>query len=110
MKNHFYSNIVTLDTVVEEMAGLELSVNEKKELEELAHEHLHQVILDAILSELSDRDKKIFLANLQYDTHEKIWKHLIEKIENVEDKIKVAGEKLKVELREDVRVVGRDKK
>ncbi len=105
MKKHFYSDLVTLDTVVEEMATLDLSIRERKELEEFARFHLHETILDAILSELSERDKKIFLANLEYDTHDKVWRHLHEKVENVEDKIRDAAEKLKKELREDVRRV-----
>jgi gas vesicle protein len=105
MKKHFYSDVVTLDTVIGEMAELDLSPEEKKELEEIAHDHLHETILDAILSELSARDKKIFLANIEYDTHEKVWKHLNEKVENVEDKIKAAAEKLKSELRDDIKHV-----
>ncbi len=105
MKKHFYSDLVSLDTVLVELATLNLTSEEKKEIEELAHAHLHEVILDAILSELSVRDKKIFLANLEYDTHEKIWKHLNEKVENVEGKIKNAADRLKAELREDVKQV-----
>ncbi len=105
MKKHFYSNIVTLENVVEELGSLDISASEKKVLEELAHEHLHQTILDAVLSELSERDKRIFLANVEYDSHEKVWKHLHDKIEGVEDKIRDVAEKVKIELRSDVRRV-----
>jgi len=105
MKKHFYSDLVNLDTVVGELSMLDVNSEEKKELEELAHEHLHETILDAILSELSDRDKKIFLANLEYETHDRVWKHLNEKVENVEDKIKTVAEILKIELREDAKRV-----
>lgn len=102
MKRHFYSNIVTLDTVIGELSLLEISPEEKKELEELAHDHLHQTILDAILSELSERDKKIFLANVEYETHERVWKHLNDKVDNIEDRIKTAAEKIKKELQQDI--------
>lgn len=109
-KKHFYSHLVTLDTVVEEIASLNVTGGQKKDLEELAHDHLHETILDAILSELPERDKKIFLANLEYDSHEQVWKHLNEKVDNIEDKIKTAAEKLKHELRDDIRTVkGRSK-
>lgn len=101
-KKHFYSDIVTLDSVVDDLSALDLSRDEKKELEQIAHDHLHETILDAILSELSERDKKIFLANLTYDTHDKVWKHLNEKVDNIEEKIKIAADKLKDELRADV--------
>lgn len=104
-KKHFYSDIVSLEPLVDELSVLDLTVDQKKELEEIAHDHLHETILDAILSELSERDKKIFLANLEYDTHEKVWKHLNDKVDNIEDKIKNVGEKLKEELRADVKKV-----
>lgn len=105
MKKHFYNDLVSLDTLVDDLNLLEATAEEKKELAELAHEHLHETILDAILSELTDRDKKIFLANVAYETHDKTWKHLNEKVENVEDKIKTAAERLKTELREDAKRV-----
>lgn len=105
MKKYFYSDLVTMDTVIEEIAGLDVGDDERRELEDLAHAHLHETILDAILTELSERDKKIFLANLEYDSHEKVWKHLNEKVDNIEEKIKIAAEKLKHELREDISTV-----
>lgn len=104
-KKHFYSEIVTLDSVVADLDGLDLTVEEKKELKEIAHDHLHETILDAILSELSEKDKKIFLANTLYDTNEMVWKHLNKKVDNIEEKIKNAADKLKSELRDDVKKI-----
>lgn len=105
MKKYFYSDLVKLDLVLEELGKLRLDVDERKELEELAHEQLHQAILDAILTELTLRDKKIFLANLEYEEDDKIWKHLNEKVENIEDKILKAAESLKSELKKDINTV-----
>ncbi len=102
-KKRFYTDIVDFQGVFGELAKVEATDSEKKELEDLAHEHLHQTILDAILSELTTRDKKIFLANLEYETDEKIWQHLNEKVENIEDKIKVSADKLGEELKSDVK-------
>lgn len=105
MKKYFYSDLAKLDVVLGELEKLSLDVSERKELEELAREHLHQVILDAILTELSLRDKKIFLANLEYEEDEKIWKHLNDKVENIEEKIAKAAESLKSELVSDIKTV-----
>lgn len=91
--------------MLEDLGKLSLTADERKELEELAHDQLHQVILDAILTELTLRDKKIFLANLEYEEDEKIWKHLNEKVENIEEKITKAAESLKTELKRDIDTV-----
>ncbi len=105
MKKYFYSDLVKLDVVLEELGKLSLSSDERKELEELAHEQLHQAILDAILSELPLRDKKVFLANLEYEVDDKTWKHLNEKVEDIEGKILKAAESLKAELAKDIKGV-----
>lgn len=102
-KKKFYSEVVDFSGVFEELATIDATDNEKRELLELAHDHLHQTILDAILSELSDRDKKIFLANLEYESEERIWKHLNEKVENIEEKIKTAADNLGVLLKKDIK-------
>lgn len=105
MQKYFYSDLVKLDVVLEDLAKLSLKPDERRELEELAHDRLHQVILDAILTELTLRDKKIFLANLEYEEDEKIWKHLNEKVEHIEEKISKAAESLKGELKKDINTV-----
>ena len=102
MKKYFYTDLVEMDTLIAELDILEISATEKRELEKLAHDNLHHAILDAILSELANRDKKIFLANLEYETHDKIWKHLIENVEKIEEKIKIIAHKTKEELRRDI--------
>ena len=100
---HFYTTIVNVDEVIAGLDVLDLSNAEKKELTDLAHLNLHTAIIDAVLSELTDADKKIFLELLVRDEHEKIWKHLNEKVENIEDKITTAGEQVKKELRQDIK-------
>ncbi len=106
----FYSQLVQIDSVISALDELEATSLEKKELEQLAHAHLHQVIVDAILNELPTRDKKIFLANLEYETDEKIWKHLNEKVENIHEKIIKVSEDIKKELHEDIAEVKNAKK
>ena len=102
MKKYFYSETVDFSWVLAELGNLDITEGEKKELVDIAHAHLHQIIQDAILSELSERDKKIFLANLEYENHERTWKHLNEKVEKVEEKIMKAAEDLKRNLRSDL--------
>lgn len=103
MKKYFYSHIVEIDSIVMELNKMELSENEKKHLIELADSSLYHLILDSILSELSEVDKKIFLKHLSSDEHDKIWKHLNSKIENIEEKIKKAADELKEKLHKDIK-------
>lgn len=102
MKKYFYHDIVDIVWIEEELDMLSLSKEEKEKLAAIAHLHLHEVILDTILSELSERDKKVFLANLHYDTSVKTWKHLNENIDKIEDKIIKISADLKAELKKDL--------
>lgn len=105
VSEHFYSSVVDINEVIVELDGLDLNRSEKKELAELAHLNLHTAIIDAVLSQLTDTDKKIFLELLAGDEHEKIWKHLNEKVEKIEEKITMAGDQVKKELREDINIL-----
>ena len=102
MKRFFYHDIIDFEWISAELDMLSLSKEEKEELAAIAHLHLHEVILDTILSELSERDKKVFLANLHYDSSEKTWKHLNENIDKIEDKIIKISADLKAELKKDL--------
>lgn len=102
MVNYFYSHLVDIDSLILALSELEITDEEKKSLEKLARNQLHHAVVGAILNELSDRDKKIFLANVRYESHDKIWKHLNEKVEKIEDKITKAAEDLKKELHKDI--------
>lgn len=102
MKRFFYHDIVDVEWIGDELGTLSLSKEEKEELAAIAHLHLHEAILDVILTELSERDKKVFLANMHYDTNEKTWKHLYDNIDKVEDKIVKISEDLKTQLKKDL--------
>lgn len=104
MTTQFYSYLVEID-IESDLAPLEFSEREKQELIEIAHSNLHHAILDAVLSELSEKDKRIFLSHLAHDDHDKIWEHLNSKIEDVEQKIRNAAKNLKKELRDDIRKI-----
>lgn len=105
----FYSHLIEIESVLVELDKLDLSDEQKVHLTTLIDSSLHHTVLDAILSELSPSDKKVFLNHLKEEDHSKIWQFLNEKVDNIEDKIKKAADDLKSELHEDVKKAKRIK-
>ncbi len=102
MKKHFYSHLVSMDTVVVKLDELGVTEDQKAHLLELIETNLHHTVMDLILSELTEEDKKIFLSHVIYNDHSRTWEHLFEKVEKVEAKILDAAESLKEELHQDI--------
>lgn len=98
----FYAHLVEMESIFIELDRMELSKQEKLHLAHLIDSSLHHTILDAIFSELSDQDKKIFMQHLTKDDHQKIWQFLNEKVDDIEIKIKKAAEDLTAELKKDL--------
>lgn len=104
MKNkHFYSHIIDAESIYIEVNKMDISEDEKNELIAIAESNIHHVVMDAILSELNESDKKKFVEHLHSDNNEELWKLLNSKIENVEEKIKKSAEDLKKELHKDIK-------
>lgn len=103
MRKHFYSHIVEVDTLYVALDGLDVSEKEKNHLKHLIDSNLYHTILDAILSELSEEDKHIFLNHLATEKHENTMDFLQKRIDNIEDKIKKAADDLIKELHEDIK-------
>ena len=101
--SYFYSHLVGIESINFKLDEMDLSDEEKLHLAQLVDSSLHHRVLDAILSQLSDSDKRAFINYLKEDDHDKIWKFLNEKIDEVENKIKKAAEDLTGELHEDIR-------
>ena len=101
-KVFFYSHLIEIESIVIELDKLDLSPEQKEHLTNLIDSSLHHTILDAVLSQLSPQDKKVFLKSLEEDDHSKIWKFLNEKIDSVEEKIKKTASDLKSELHKDL--------
>lgn len=101
-QKHFYSHIVEIDSLVIELDKMDLTESEKKHLMSIVESSVHHAVLDAILSELSEDDKKMFLQHLAANDHDVIWQHLNDRIENIEDKIKKAADELMRELDKDM--------
>lgn len=104
-KKHFYSHLIPTEPLEYELTSLDLEVNERDELQQMVEDNLHHAILEAILDELSEEDKKIFLEHIAHDAHEKVLIHLRGKIENIEDKIKHTADSVMEELHQEIREV-----
>ncbi len=102
MKKYFYSHVVETSSISLALADMDLTKEERKHLIDLAQENLHHAILEAVLSELSEKDKQEFLVLLASDEHDKIWKLLSERVDHIEDKIKQTAQDLKKELHNDI--------
>src|SRR5437868_2798884 len=100
---YFYSHLIEIDSLTSELDKMGLSADEKLHLGQLLDANLHHTILDAILSELSESDKRVFIQHVTEGDHEKIWKFLNEKASGIEDKIKKAAKGLKEELHDDIK-------
>lgn len=103
MKQQFYTHLIEIESIIIELDKLDLSQEQKIHLTGLIDSSLHHTILDAVLSELSDSDKRVFLNNLKEDDHSKIWKFLNEKVDNIEEKIKKTADDLKSEIHQDLK-------
>lgn len=102
MKKYFYSHLVEFNSLIIDLEKIPLSNEEKNHLISLAESNLHCVILDAILSELSEDDKKAFLEHLSSNDHDQIWSMLKIKTQNIEEKIKKTAEDIKKQLHKDI--------
>lgn len=98
----FYTHLIEIESILVELDKMDLTDEQKVHLTSLIDSSLHHTVLDAVLSELSDADKRVFLNYLKEDDHGKIWQFLNEKVDNIEDKIKKAADDLTKELHKDL--------
>lgn len=102
MKKQFYHGIIEVDSLYVALDSLTLTDTQKEHLKHLIDSSLYHTVLDAILSELSDEDKKVFLDHLAEDDHTKTMEFLEKRIVHIEDKIKKAADDLMKELHADI--------
>lgn len=103
MTKHFFSHLVEIQTIELELDNLTMEEHEKEELKNLIHENIYHAVLDAVLSELSEEDKKAFLEHLITSENDKIWNFINAKVEGIEEKIKKAAEDVKEQIKKDVK-------
>lgn len=100
----FYQKLIIIEPILEELHNMDLSDEERGYLASLVDSSLHHAILDEILSNLNEADKKMFLKRLHENPEdEELLRFLNEKIEGVEEKIKKVSEALVKEMHEDVK-------
>jgi hypothetical protein len=104
-KKYFYTHIIDTSTLSLELGNMDLTPKERLHLISLIDSNIHHKILDLILSELSPLDKKTFLAHLSSESHDKVWKFIKEKVDNIEEKIIKTAEDVKRELHKDIKDV-----
>lgn len=102
MKKHFYHKVVETSSISLALAEMDMTNDERKHLVSLVEENLHHAILDAVLSELSDRDKQEFMELFAEGKDDEVWRLLKDRTDNIEDKIKKTADELKKELHEDI--------
>lgn len=102
MSKKFYSHIISLNSLIVELDKMGMSESEKSHLLSIIDSSVEHAVLDAILSELSPADKKLFVEQVIVSPHDKIWEFLNTKVDQIEDKIRKTAEELKKELHEDI--------
>ena len=110
MKHHFYSHLVEIDTIVTEMDVLDLNAEEKNELVRIVETTVHHVVLNTVLKELTEEDKKQFLAHLAENKHSELWKMLTEKVPDIHEKIKQSVHSVKKEMTDDIQETHKTRK
>lgn len=99
----FYTHLVEIESITIELDSMNLEEHQKHELAQLLDSNIHNVIMDAILSKLSDADKREFALLANAKNHQKVWKFLKDKSEDIENEIKKAATQIKKELHEDIK-------
>ena len=101
--SQWYSHLVEIESIIVELDRMDLSKEEKLQLAHLIDSTLHNTILDAVLSQLQEEDKRKFLMHLSADNHDKIWMFLNSRVDNIETKIKKTADDLKKKLHKDIK-------
>lgn len=100
----WYQKIITIEPILQELNEMDLSEEERAHLSALLDSSLHHAILDEILSNLAEEDKKLFLRMLHSNPdNEKLVEFLNEKIDHIEDKVKKVADDLVAEMHQEVK-------
>jgi len=102
---HFYSHLIQVNDITLDLGELEMSQEERLHLLSLLNANIHSTVINTVLSQLNEKEKKVFLANLLLNDHEKTLKHIRENSKDFEEKISDAVYKLIKEMQEDIKNV-----
>ena len=103
MKKHFYTHLIEIDSVYTVLSLANLSSKEQEELMLIIDSTVHHVVIDTVLSDLSEDDKRTFLKHFSSDDHDNIWIHLNSKTKNIDKKIIKAVNKAKEDFHKDIK-------
>lgn len=106
---HFYAHLIETTDITVELAEMELTPDERIHLISLIEANIHSTVVETVLSNLTEEDKKVFLKNLVSNDHQIIWGHLKNKAKNIEEKIIKSVEALKKEFYKDIKEIQKDK-
>jgi hypothetical protein len=101
-KKHFYSDMIGIQDIYVSLEELQLSSDEKQHLTTLLEANIHATVVNTVLPQLPEEEKKTFLKNLLANDHEKTWQHLNQYSQDIEAKISQSLSKLKAEILEDI--------
>jgi transposase len=102
---HFYSHLVELSDITIDLGDLEITPEERLHLISLLEANIHNTVINTVLSQLRESEKRIFLTNLVKNDHKEIWKHLVLNSKDIEEKIKAEVKKLIKEMKIDIKKV-----
>lgn len=103
---HFYHHIIQIDSVHIALSDLDLAPHEKDHLITIVEENIYHSVVDTLLSELINQDKKTLLVLLSQKEpdHGEIWNFIHFNIDDAEIKIKKTIEKLLKKIHEDIQL------
>lgn len=99
---YFYSHLIQIEPIVAELEILELRPEHKQTLATLIDAHIHQTVIELVLSRLSGEDKLLFYRQLLEGDAQTL-EFLQSRLSNIEEDIKTAVGELKMELSEDIK-------
>lgn len=102
-KKPFYYHLISITEIEIELDKLGLPEHERIELLNIAENTIHYTIVDIVLSELSEEDKKTFLEHHAKSNHETTLKFIKGKITNIEGRIRSVANNLRTELINDIK-------
>lgn len=95
----FYDRVIEIESIWAELDGMELDEGQKEELREIIDDILRHKIMDRILETLPEDHHEEFLELVHKRPHDEgIVDYLKEKIEDIEDRLKLAAREFKTEL------------
>jgi hypothetical protein len=105
MKKKYYSHLIKIEAIEQELSDLELSSEEKEKLLLHVHSTVEYKVLDVVLSELPEEQKETFLLYMQSEKHDDVWGHLRKYTHEIENKIKNASQLLMDEFIDDIMLI-----